>query len=358
MKNLLLFVGLVTPGIGQSLSAADAPFALNWATGSCVGCKIAQSLTHVQFTARGVAWAIGVNFAEEAEGTGDYVVVRTKDGGRRWVEDRNTLQHAIAPAFSFADTSNGWIALSGSSGPRMIRTRTGGDSWDFVSRQFAQKLQFFDGENGYGAEAATFLRTPDGGRTWSQSKIPDLNVIDQLLFLSPKTGWIAGTSGRDFLVFQTNDGGMNWNESRTATPDGVSDVRDMFFLNPKQGWLVTWRNGKAGSYLFSTADGGKTWIPEQDTSFQGNGKWASAVRFLSRDVGFIFETEQQNLGGSKPGALRPLRSTLVYTSDGGTHWNKWTLPYAVFDCQIYEGSLRCSAGSERSGFRLLTVSIR
>jgi hypothetical protein len=50
-----------------------------------------------------------------------------------------------------------------------------------------------------------------------------------------------------------------------------------------------------------------------------------------------------------------MRHLMVYTFDGGAHWTKQILSHPVYDCQIFEGDLRCSAGGKLSGFGLLTV---
>ena len=71
----------------------------------------------------------------------------------------------------------------------------------------------------------------------------------------------------------------------------------------------------------------------------------SVVRFSSESDGFIFEN------GFEPGATK----SLLHTLDGGAHWIKQTVPYAVFDCQFFERDLLCDAGNKPGDFSLLTV---
>jgi photosystem II stability/assembly factor-like uncharacterized protein len=110
----------------------------------------------------------------------------------------------------------------------------------------------------------------------------------------------------------------------------------MFFVDQDRGWLTTWNLDYHGSYLFSTVDGGKHWAP--DPAFQGKDKWAREVRFLSKERGFVFVEEAKG-------------HSLMYTTDGGAHWSRHALPRSVYDCQVFEGDLLCSA----DGFRLLTL---
>ncbi len=344
----LLFVltGLGSAGYAQDESAASVPFTLSWSEGKCVGCKIASELGRIQFVSRSEAWAVGCNYPPPgAQGSGDFIVIHTKDAGRTWREVSQTRQHAGdpdgPPAFSFLDAARGWIAWwNPADEPKMVHTRDGGQHWHEMSQEFLQKVRFFDDSRGYGAEVTKFLRTNDGGRTWTETQIPHLRFIDRMVFLTPERGWIAGTDGKDFFVLRTVNGGRDWEESRTTPPKELADVQDLFFFDQNRGWLITWHFNDSGTYLFSTADGGRNWAPEPDSSFQGQGKWAGVVRFVSKESGFVFVDEAK-------------QHSLMYTTDGGAHWYQQALPRFVYDCQVFEGDLLCSAGPP--GFRLLTL---
>lgn len=339
-------------GYGQAKLGAKVPFTLTWTEGKCVGCKTALELGRIQFVSRSEAWAVGYSYPPPgAQGSGDFIVVHTKDSGHTWKELLQTRQHAGdpdgPPAFSFLDAARGWIAWwNPADEPKIISTRNGGQRWLDISQKFLQKVQFFDDNTGYGAEVTKFLRTNDGGRTWTGTDIPHLRFIDRMFFLTLNIGWIAGTDGKDFLVFRTTNGGRDWEESETTPPIRLADVRDLFFLDQDRGWLATSHYNDDGTYLFSTVDGGKSWVPEHDSSLQGRGKWASVVRFVSDKNGFVFERDEAN------------RPSLMYTTDGGKSWHKQPLPQSVYDCQTLEGDLLCSAGDRPSGFHLLTVHPR
>ena len=202
-----------------------------------------------------------------------------------------------------------------------------------------------DDSRGYGTLGEEFYRTNDGGRSWLQTKIPDIASIDHVFFLTPEVGWISGAggiNGKDFFVLRTVNGGRDWEVSRGTPPHPPAWVRDLFFFDQQHGWLVTWGYNDDGSYLYSTVDGGNHWTAEPDLSFQGKGKLASVVRFTSKERGFFFLDDYG-------------QSRLVYTEDGGTHWFKQAMARLVYDCQVFEGNLLCSAAP---GFRLLTVHPR
>lgn len=195
-----------------------------------------------------------------------------------------------------------------------------------------------DEHRGYGSEAGELFRTSDGGKSWAGTKLPGIVYIDHITFMTPEVGWISGGTGTDgngVLVFRTVDGGEHWEPSRITPPRHPADVRDLYFLDQQHGWLLTWGYNDDGSYLYSTADGGEHWTADPDFSFQGKGRFATVVRFTSLQTGFLFADGR-----------------LLFTSDGGKHWHPDALKESVYDCQVFEGDLLCSAAL---GLRILTL---
>jgi photosystem II stability/assembly factor-like uncharacterized protein len=350
--KLWRWLPLVPTAVGLAAYGQRVPFTLTWSEGKCIGCKTAFELGRIQFISRSEAWAVGCSYPPPgAQGAGDFIVIHTKDAGHTWREVSQTHQHAGdadgPPAFSFLDAAHGWIAWwNPADEPKMIRTQDGGRHWQEISSAILQKVRFFDNNRGYGVEVTKFLRTNDGGRNWTETEIPSVRFIDRMLFLAPEIGWITGTDGKDVFVFRTINAGQEWEESHMTPPAEPAEVRDLFFLDQNRGWLITWHYNDSGTYLFSTMDGGKTWIPERDPSFQGKNKWADAVRFVSEKNGFVFEQDETN------------GYSLIYSTDGGGHWQRQSLPHPVYDCQVFEGDLLCASGKWPSGFRLLTLHPR
>jgi photosystem II stability/assembly factor-like uncharacterized protein len=285
---MFVLAELVSVGNGQDLKASNAPFTLTWTKGKCLGCKVAAGLGEIQFVSRSEVWGVGSDAGRNMVRT---IVVHSADAGRTWREVPQTSQMTDPDgqlAFSFLDAARGWIVSANDRAdePEIINTRDGGQHWQNLSHQFLQSMQFIDDTHGYGTVAGEFFRTDDGGRSWVETKIPDIVFIDRMVFLTPDDGWIAGATGmdgRDLLVFRTVDGGRNWEESRTTSPQPPERVRDLFFFDQQRGWLITWNHISDGAYLYSTVDGGKHWTPDPDSSFQGKNNLANAVRFTSRE---------------------------------------------------------------------------
>ena len=338
---MFVLAELVSVGHGQDPKAATTPFTLTWSEGKCLGCKNAAWLGEIQFVSRSEVWGVGKKDVLNEVNT---IVVHSTDAGRTWREVPRSQQYTDPDgrlAFSFPDAAHGWISRRDpvTDDPEMISTRDRGQHWQSVSQQFLQSMQFIDDSHGYGTVAEGFFRTNDGGRSWVETKIPDIGFIERMVFLTLDDGWIAGIHGKDFLVFRTVNGGRDWEPSRTTPPQQPELVRDLFFFDQQRGWLTAWNHNDEGTSLYSTVDGGKHWTP--DLSFQGKGKQANVVRFTSRERGFVFlEDNGQN--------------RLLYTTDGGSHWSKQALPRFVYDCRVFEGDLLCSS----AGFRLLTLHPR
>jgi photosystem II stability/assembly factor-like uncharacterized protein len=333
VAGVFLAASFALAGYGQS---AKVPFTLSWQNGKCIQCTIPVRLADIQVVTRNDIWAVG--FDQPLRGS--FVVVHSTDAGRTWREVPRVKIYAgpdTPPAFSFLDRARGWIAwydLNGSDTPEILRTSDAGEHWQNISRQDLQKVFFFDDKRGYGTRAEKFFRTTDGGVTWAETTIPRVGFIDKMIFLTPEIGWIAGADGKDVHVLRTTDGGSHWEEARITPLKGSSGVRDLFFVDQDHGWLITWN----AASVYVTVDGGKSWSRAADASFQGEGKTASVVRFVSKEKGFLFVDEGK-------------RRSLMYTTDGGAHWSRQSLPQRVHDCQVFEGDLVCSA----DGLRLLTV---
>jgi photosystem II stability/assembly factor-like uncharacterized protein len=236
-----------------------------------------QALNAIHFISADLGWAVG------ADSGNDGVVVKTTDGGSTWALTR-IAEKEVPTAVCFVDPDHGW--LGGATPPPGEEEGLGGPS--------------------------AILATADGGRTWqAQYNIPV--SIYRIFFLNPTTGWASGSKG---IIYNTSDGGRTWDTQRTEleTGDGPIDlngegikqfairglqfidkdhgfaaatateeqtgrviitsnggaawrrqwivkgagVRDVFFINPDEGWALT----DQGQYVYHTIDGGKSWLSE------------------------------------------------------------------------------------------------
>ena len=355
---LLLVGSLVAPARlshAQVQTAVAAPFTMEWTEGRCRLCWVARQLGALRFTRPNEAWAVGFWAPHSADAAGrytdssdGYVIVHTVDAGKIWKELPSSGTHTAEPAFSFVDDLHGWVSGMSPVGDSWVRRTTDrGRHWIQVSDEDLQAAVFVDEAHGFGKAGNHFLRSSDGGQTWNESVLSQMAFIDRMFFLNQNTGWVAGSSGEDAVILRTADGGQHWEESRIHTGRKTAEVRDVYFLNARQGWLITGHFNDEGTYLFRTQDGGATWKADPDKGFQGARNWLAGVRVIGNSLAFAYGRDDG--GGSKDQGM------LVYSHDGGDHWQKFLLPRRIYDCQAVEGNLECSALSGDTGLWLLKV---
>ena len=175
--------------------------------------------------------------------------------------------------------------------------------------------------------------------------------LHAVFFLDQNRGWAVGSKG---TLLQTLDGGNTW-KPRSASTDDV--VRDIFFIDEKNGWLVCEvkcyqlkNEDEPRAYLMRTTDGGEKWkrIEIKDFNidailvravFTRNGRgWAfgeGGSIYATHDAGETWvrlqsPTRRLLLGGmfvdDDRGWIVGAGATIIQTSDGGETWYQSQLP--------------------------------
>jgi len=184
-----------------------------------------------------------------------------------------------------------------------------------------------------------------------------------IFFLDQKRGWVAGSKG---TLLQTLDGGNTWKSRGSSTEDVV---RDIFFTDEQNGWLVVEVNAyqlktkeEPRAYIMKTVDGGEHWDRIEIKGFDVD---AILVRALFNrsgrgwtfgEGGSIYTTHDAGdswvklqsptrrllLGGvfvdDDRGWIVGAGATIIQTSDGGETWYQSELPQV-------EKSVRFNAAS-------------
>lgn len=174
----------------------------------------------------------------------------TADGGSTWTSlfDRE-------PAFSLGDVAVVWGAPGV---PKVI--------WAGTGEANASRSSY---------PGAGLFKSTDGGKTWQAAGLADSHRIARIVVdpVNPDVVYVAAqgplyTEGGQRGVFKTTDGGRTWAQvlkapARTGATDLIMDVKD-----PGTLYAALWEKDRkpwdflesgAGSGIYKTTDGGRTW---------------------------------------------------------------------------------------------------
>jgi photosystem II stability/assembly factor-like uncharacterized protein len=258
----------VAAGIGRALGVLAAALLL-------AGC--AASYSTKTMSLQDVSFAnpsCGCIAGQYAHGGGPYrngVVLTTHDGGATW-ETWRMAAAGIPDAVAFVNAKDGWVLSETLNRSFILATTDGGARWvkQYSGVVGLADLEFIDADHGWavgtwgwGGGAPHLLTTTDGGATWTKRPAPGEAPFAPF-FLNTRQGWIAeGVSGHRH-IFATTDGGATW--KKESLP-GYSDIEDIAFANPRDGWAVGTDFLGERATIFATTDGGATWMRQLNRTF-------------------------------------------------------------------------------------------
>jgi photosystem II stability/assembly factor-like uncharacterized protein len=220
-----------------------------------------------------------------AAGSHYVAIYRTEDSGATWTEVfthepgvmKSLREGGSKGGMTYLDKNHGWI---GGTYPMtdyfyLYFTEDGGTTWALETDislpavyngswlEVRQPI-FMSDTVGYlpvralAPDNNTYLmvyRSDDSGETWTfQNSVQDGSTLD---FHALDEGWLASSTE----LFQTTDGGMNWNPVTISTGPVGEYILEIEFVDDQHGWLIatpdeeTWDPRK----LYRTTDGGVNW---------------------------------------------------------------------------------------------------
>lgn len=220
------------------------------------------------------------------------VAYSTTDGGRTWSFVATGADTTLS-SIQFVSPNEGWTT---SIGGGIYHSVDGGASWTLQhdvgeSHPNLQSARFFDASHGWVVGGRTFLKTQDGGRTWTRTPVPPGTWAYAADFFDMDTGIAVGEYGN---IVRTTDG-ETWS---TVQPVG-SGMRlwTVQFASPN----VAYYGGDSGTLSRST-DGGRSWSTVQS----GATGITRGLDFLNRRVAWV-----ANQGGE-----------IARTTNGGRLWER------------------------------------
>lgn len=297
------------------------------------------------FLDRNTAWVSYDDRQFDRRLPGSIQLWRTVDGGRTWrysaIVHRSPYfldsDFESAPLFHFVDGQYGWTRVYTIWEPRcadweLFRTVDGGETWDYLEQDpfFCPDsgTDFLGRDHIWRTEGSTrdivpdlvLSQSHDGGLSWQTSSLalPDGDAafwqcrVHSPNLQTPSSGTVElsctsydrekQVSVAHLFSYQTRDGGQTWQ----VTPLEHSDPT---YVSPGQAWVLEPSSGEPAEApqhwdLLWTDDGGRTW------SVVATLDWEGEIDFVSRQVGWA-------LAGRSGEASR-----LLTTVDGGRSWKE------------------------------------
>lgn len=174
----------------------------------------------------------------------------------------------------------------------------------------------------YGGDS--LCHSGDGGVTWRRVALPTGIEPAAIFFLDPKNGWLISNAGGEPILLRTADGGGSWSHAAAFGPEGERNFTDLHFVNEKLGLA------KGYFDVYITEDGGSTW--KEVYSYLKTEEQPVAAAFESALVGWVLGNQHRvhrTIDGgqsweviaelkSRGKDLKPLRNgTVAVGSEGG-----------------------------------------
>ena len=226
-------------------------------------------------------WAVGFNG-----------LVKSTDKGDSWLPQ--LTGYGLLDIF-FLNHNMGWtVGLNGS----IFRTTNGGADWTQIDNDFNfhfEKVFFTDSLNGYMIGKNYFLKTIDGGKSWS-SQQPTDHIIQTMFFVNKDTGWIAGNEG---VILKTTDAGATW-AYQQLNGTNYGTLTSLYFLDENTGWACGSGLDITGGVILKTNNGGINW----NLQHNGFNRFIYSIYFSNCSSGWAVGDE----------------GIMFNTTDGGSNW--------------------------------------
>ena len=188
----------------------------------------------------------------------------------------------------------------------------------------------------------TYLRTTDGGATWSAARVPGADSLQfrDVHAVDANTAYLLSIgNGNQSRIYKTTDAGAHWTRQFT-NPDSAGFYDCMDFWDPKRGVVI---GDAVGSdiVILTTADGGAHWNRVPSSSLPRaqptEGSFAaSGTCLVARPGGHAWIV-----------ASNPDHGRVLHTANFGKTWSVDTLPITT----------RAGSGPQSIAFRDATHGI-
>lgn len=177
---------------------------------------------------------------------GPAAIIKTTNGGATWkVIDMSSYATNMIDSY-FVNKDSGFVVggspnaifdpNNGTTKVVILYTSDGGDTWvtrytGTTTPEWGWKINFPTPNIGYVSvenfHSASFVKTTNGGVSWTQKNISGLDDLEGIGFINQNTGWVAARSVENL----TTDGGASW-----QTVDIGSQINRFQFFGDTLGY--------------------------------------------------------------------------------------------------------------------------
>lgn len=155
------------------------------------------------------------------------------------------------------------------------------------------------------------LYSANGGNTWGTQATSHTTAIRGIDFVNANTGFICGGRFQSSIgeFSTTSNGGTTWNFVTLPSPQNTHQMYALDFVNENTGWVVGGIPGIGGTYdILKTTTGGASFTTQ--TLNVATGGPAFSIKMIDSNIGYLLAT-----------------TGLFSTTDGGATWIKNTNSY-------------------------------
>jgi photosystem II stability/assembly factor-like uncharacterized protein len=276
-----------------------------------------NDLCSVNFVNDSIGWVVGSSG----------IILKTTNTGEDWKNQTSNTTNNLK-SVKFINDNTGWIA--GNSGV-VLKSSDGGFSWITQNSNTTQDLNsifFIDSNHGWATGyQGVVLNTSDGGETWVSQEIDPSFILSSVYFSDPNTGWIVGKRTQvgalqdSAIILKTTNGGQNWiGQSHPLSTAYSSRLFSVQFTNSNQGWAVGGKNsGNNGNFIIlQTNDGGINWNIQFNQFPYLSGMTNPLTTY--EGVGFNSVYFKNATTGWAVGGGNEWQTYIVETTDAGNTW--------------------------------------
>ncbi len=195
-----------------------------------------------------------------------------------------------------------------------------------------KSVHFVDSNTGWAVGWGGIFNTTDGGENWN---VQYTGECYDVFFIDNNTGWV--TNG---AVLKTTNGGIDW----IAKPSLCVELGRVFFIDENIGWVIGLGGFNCNDIIQKSTDGGESWT-------ELSVRTGSALWFIDSDVGWyvyygtdfgeagvIYKTTNGGLTfipqdtsyqltdvcftDDNNGWVTSRGGNILYTTNGGEDWNE------------------------------------